>query len=222
MPAVPSTSCITSNFPIPLSFLSLFWSFCNTVLAVPDAFATITTAQSSLPRRKSKLHRVTPNERYRSPSGVVGRTELAQMQKKGAFFRCLRLVSTRYTRRRRASTIQPFTDSPATTRMIANARMYSVSPEAAALWRSLLTAVIGRPAKLIRRLPNKLMSMVAVYVVYACLLAITKWPVEDGIWIQIPVWPQSDNVTFEQSRNVPLTTPSLGDARRTATDEASR
>jgi hypothetical protein len=27
--------------------------------------------------------------------------------------------------------------------MIANARMYSVSPEAAGLWRSLLTAVIG-------------------------------------------------------------------------------
>ena len=34
--------------------------------------------------------------------------------------------------------------------------------------------------------------------------------------------PQSDNVPFEQSRNVPLTTPSWGDARRTTTDDAIR
>jgi sugar lactone lactonase YvrE len=33
---------------------------------------------------------------------------------------------------------------------------------------------------------------------------------------------QSDNVPFEQSRNVLLTAPSFGDARRTATDDASR
>jgi hypothetical protein len=36
------------------------------------------------------------------------------------------------------------------------------------------------------------------------------------------LWRQSDNVPFEQSRNVPLTTPGLGDARRTTTDDASR
>jgi hypothetical protein len=36
------------------------------------------------------------------------------------------------------------------------------------------------------------------------------------------LWRQSDNVTFGQSRNVTLTTPRLGDARRTATDDASR
>src|ERR1039457_1704798 len=33
---------------------------------------------------------------------------------------------------------------------------------------------------------------------------------------------QSDNVPFEQSRNVLLTAPSFGDARRTATDDARR
>src|ERR1035438_9975941 len=33
---------------------------------------------------------------------------------------------------------------------------------------------------------------------------------------------QSDNVPFEQSRNVPLTAPSFGDARRTTTDDTSR
>ena len=36
------------------------------------------------------------------------------------------------------------------------------------------------------------------------------------------LWQQSDNVPFEQSRNVLLTTPGLGDARRTTTDDASR
>lgn len=35
------------------------------------------------------------------------------------------------------------------------------------------------------------------------------------------VWQQSKNVPFEQSRNVPLTAPDFGDARRTATDDAS-
>ena len=42
--------------------------------------------------------------------------------------------------------------------MIANARMYSVSPEAAALWRSLLTAVIGHAGldiKLLEHSPPK-------------------------------------------------------------------
>ena len=33
------------------------------------------------------------------------------------------------------------------------------------------------------------------------------------------LWQQSDNVPFEQSRNVPLTTPRLGDGRGTAIDE---
>jgi NAD(P)-dependent dehydrogenase (short-subunit alcohol dehydrogenase family) len=36
------------------------------------------------------------------------------------------------------------------------------------------------------------------------------------------LWQQSDNVPFEQSRNVLLTTPSLGDAGRTTTHDASR
>ena len=36
------------------------------------------------------------------------------------------------------------------------------------------------------------------------------------------LWQQSDNVAFEQSRNVVLTAPSFGDAGRTATDEPSR
>src|SRR5438132_1006722 len=36
------------------------------------------------------------------------------------------------------------------------------------------------------------------------------------------LWQQSDNVPFEQSRNVLLTAPSLGDAGRTTTDDASR
>src|ERR1022692_3446636 len=39
---------------------------------------------------------------------------------------------------------------------------------------------------------------------------------------QPALWQQSDNVPFEQSRNVPLTAPSFGDARRTTTDDASR
>src|ERR1017187_6264282 len=34
--------------------------------------------------------------------------------------------------------------------------------------------------------------------------------------------PQNDNVLFAQSRNVLLTAPSLGDARRTTTDDTSR
>src|ERR1039457_6497029 len=41
-------------------------------------------------------------------------------------------------------------------------------------------------------------------------------------WRDPPLTRQSDNVPFEQSRNVPLTAPSFGDARRTATDDASR
>src|ERR1039457_3828858 len=36
------------------------------------------------------------------------------------------------------------------------------------------------------------------------------------------VSPQNDNVLFAQSRNVRLTAPSLGDARRTTTDDTSR
>ena len=36
------------------------------------------------------------------------------------------------------------------------------------------------------------------------------------------LWRQSDNVPFGQSRNVPLTTPGLGDAGRTATDDTGR
>src|SRR5580704_16330343 len=36
------------------------------------------------------------------------------------------------------------------------------------------------------------------------------------------LWQQNDNVPFEQSRNVPLTAPSFGDARRTTTDDPSR
>ena len=36
------------------------------------------------------------------------------------------------------------------------------------------------------------------------------------------LWRQSDNVPFEQSRNVLLTAPSCGDAGRTTTDDASR
>ena len=36
------------------------------------------------------------------------------------------------------------------------------------------------------------------------------------------MWQQSDNVAFEQSRNVVLTAPSFGDAGRTTTDDASR
>ena len=38
----------------------------------------------------------------------------------------------------------------------------------------------------------------------------------------VVLWRQSDNVAFEQSRNVVLTTPSWGDAGRTTTDDASR
>jgi hypothetical protein len=36
------------------------------------------------------------------------------------------------------------------------------------------------------------------------------------------LWQQSENVVFEQSRNVVLTAPSFGDAGRTATDDAGR
>jgi putative transposase len=36
------------------------------------------------------------------------------------------------------------------------------------------------------------------------------------------VWQQSDNVPFEQSRNVPLTPPRCGDAGRTTTNDPSR
>ena len=36
------------------------------------------------------------------------------------------------------------------------------------------------------------------------------------------MWQQNDNVTFGQSRNVPLTTPGLGNAGRTTTDDPSR
>src|ERR1700693_4454216 len=36
------------------------------------------------------------------------------------------------------------------------------------------------------------------------------------------VWQQSSNVLFGPSRNVLLTTPSLGDAKRTTTDDTSR
>ena len=36
------------------------------------------------------------------------------------------------------------------------------------------------------------------------------------------MWRQSDNVPFEQSRNVPLTPAGVWDGRRTATDESSR
>ena len=36
------------------------------------------------------------------------------------------------------------------------------------------------------------------------------------------MWQQSDNVAFEQSRNVVLTSPSLGNAGRTTTDDPSR
>jgi hypothetical protein len=36
---------------------------------------------------------------------------------------------------------------------------------------------------------------------------------------KVVLWQQSDNVLFEQSRNVLLTTPSWGDARRTTTDD---
>src|SRR5690242_969840 len=36
------------------------------------------------------------------------------------------------------------------------------------------------------------------------------------------LWQQSSNVLFGQSRNVLLTTPSWGDARRTTTDDTSR
>jgi hypothetical protein len=36
------------------------------------------------------------------------------------------------------------------------------------------------------------------------------------------LWQQSDNVAFEQSRNVVLTAPNFGDAGRTTTDDASR
>ena len=36
------------------------------------------------------------------------------------------------------------------------------------------------------------------------------------------LWQQSDNVPFEQSRNVPLTVPGWWDGRRATTDDASR
>jgi hypothetical protein len=36
------------------------------------------------------------------------------------------------------------------------------------------------------------------------------------------LWQQSDNVPFEQSRNVPLTAPSFGDAGRTTTHDPGR
>jgi hypothetical protein len=36
------------------------------------------------------------------------------------------------------------------------------------------------------------------------------------------LWQQSDNVPFEQSRNVPLTAPSFGDAGRTTTNDPGR
>jgi hypothetical protein len=39
---------------------------------------------------------------------------------------------------------------------------------------------------------------------------------------RISMWQQSENVVFEQSRNVVLTPPSLGDAGRTTTDDAGR
>src|ERR1022692_4683769 len=50
-----------------------------------------------------------------------------------------------------------------------------------------------------------------------------RTPIADGC--QGPsscVSPQNDNVLFAQSRNVLLTAPSLGDARRTTTDDTSR
>ena len=42
-----------------------------------------------------------------------------------------------------------------------------------------------------------------------------SWPLSN-------LWQQSDNVPFEQSRNVLLTAPSFGDAGRTTTNDPSR
>ncbi len=39
---------------------------------------------------------------------------------------------------------------------------------------------------------------------------------------KLPLWQQNDNVPFEQSRNVLLTAPNFGDARRTTTDDSNR
>jgi hypothetical protein len=44
----------------------------------------------------------------------------------------------------------------------------------------------------------------------------------DAKGVAIKVWRQSDNVPFEQSRNVPLTASAWKSARRTTTDDASR
>ncbi len=41
-------------------------------------------------------------------------------------------------------------------------------------------------------------------------------------YVAMAMWQQSENVVFEQSRNVVLTAPSLGDAGRTTTDDPSR
>src|SRR5437016_8589407 len=40
--------------------------------------------------------------------------------------------------------------------------------------------------------------------------------------LALPLWQQSENVVFEQSRNVVLTASSFGDAGRTTTDDSSR
>src|SRR5947209_10971190 len=40
--------------------------------------------------------------------------------------------------------------------------------------------------------------------------------------IERRMWPQSENVVFEQSRNVILTASTFGDAGRTTTDDSSR
>src|ERR1039458_7943220 len=50
-------------------------------------------------------------------------------------------------------------------------------------------------------------------------LKLKNWPLSRA---GCEVSPQNDNVLFAQSRNVRLTAPSWGDARRTTTDDTSR
>jgi hypothetical protein len=53
-------------------------------------------------------------------------------------------------------------------------------------------------------------------------LSENRFPTPFGHENYVVLWQQSENVVFEQSRNVVLTAPSFGDAGRTTTDDAGR
>src|SRR5207249_8428504 len=76
---------------------------------------------------------------------------------------------------------------------------------------------LGVLRRLVRSDPGSRPRLVNIIV--ACL-SLTVWFCVG--WAGRAMWQQSENVVFEQSRNVVLTAPSFGDAGRTTTDDSSR